>query len=672
MAEPAKPIRILQALSVSTIGGTEQMLLQLASRMDRSLFINHVSFLDSTGPVVQRFEQLGVQVHKLDGKGGLPGRIWRMVEIVRRYPYDIVHMYGFRISLIVRFAACLVQPRPFVIHGIRGFHVTEVEEISSLKTRVALAIERLGATLVDAYIANSFGAVTFLCSRGLPKEKFIVIPNGIDVSEWNGQAVRPVKGPPKIICVANFRPIKRHCDLIEALALVRQRGVRVQCLFVGDGMTRQEAETLARERGLGEAIEFLGRRAPEEVKDLLRRADIFVLQSLWEGLPGSIMEAMAAGLPVVGTDVNGINELVIDGETGFLVPPKEPAALAERIEVLVKDPYLRRRMGKAGRLRIMREFSLEKMVHNYERVYADLVKRNLQITKTNPGDLATKTQVFDRLGNAKTIKRTQQSFGYQWTVFGEMADQFQEDFLNYIYPITPEFFVGKWGLDAGCGFGRHLYYASRFGAKMVGLDFSHAIKRAREITDGLEDVQLIQGDLQMPPFRLRSFDFVYSIGVLHHLPDPERGFRSLLPLLRPGGVVFIWVYSKSRRFSNGFLEAVRALTSRFPLGLARMLSLAGALLDWWLFILPYRLGRRLFGRAIDRVVFPRIKLYARYPFQVVYADWFDRLSAPIRHYFNGEELAEWAAGAGLLNVKISPTGLYGWRMYGELPDKREK
>lgn len=267
------------------------------------------------------------------------------------------------------------------------------------------------------------------------------------------------------------------------------------------------------------------------------------------------------------------------------------------------------------------------------------------------------------------LKRTQRSFGYQWTRFGEMQDQFKEDFLHYIHPISPDFFEGKRGLDAGCGFGRHLYHARRFGAKMIGLDFSHAIKRAKEITDGLEGVHLIQGDLQMPPFRLRSFDFVYSIGVLHHLPDPEGGFHSLLPLLRPGGAVFIWLYSKSRRFSNTLLEAVRALTSRLPLSLTRVLSLAGALIDWWVFILPYRFGHRLFGPAIDRVMFPRIKRYARYPFQVVYADWFDRLSAPVRHYFDGEDLTEWAARAGLVNIRISATGLYGWRLYGEIPIK---
>lgn len=264
-------------------------------------------------------------------------------------------------------------------------------------------------------------------------------------------------------------------------------------------------------------------------------------------------------------------------------------------------------------------------------------------------------------------ERSRRSFGYQWTVFGEMTEQFEADFLNYIHPLSPEFFRGKVGLDAGCGFGRYLYYAASFGARMVGLDFSRAIFRAREVTRGLNGVSLIQGDLLSPPLRPRTFDFIYSIGVLHHLPDPEAGFRSLLSLLRPGGSVFIWVYSRSRAATNAALEAVRPVTSRLPLPAIRALTFLVAMLDWCGFIVPYRLARRLFGSLIDRFVFSRIRIYARYPFQVVAADWFDRLSAPIRHYFDPQDLQAWAARAGLENIRISATGLYGWRLYGELP-----
>lgn len=265
-------------------------------------------------------------------------------------------------------------------------------------------------------------------------------------------------------------------------------------------------------------------------------------------------------------------------------------------------------------------------------------------------------------------ERTRRSFGYQWTVFGRMTEQFCRDFLNYIYPLSEDFFVGKRGLDAGCGFGRHLYYAAEFGAEMTGLDFSGAIFRAAEITAGIPNVALVQGDILTPPFRQRSFDFVYSIGVLHHLPDPEGGFQALLPLVRPGGFIIIWVYSKSRRLTNMLLEAVRKTTARLPLRVTRILALAGALVDWCGFIVPYRVLRLVVGPVVDRWTLARIKLYAAHRFQVVYADWFDRLAAPVRHYYDRDDLVDWARRAGLIDTKISSTGSYGWRLLARVPD----
>ena len=380
---PTAQVRVLQALTTGDPGGTELMVFRLLRQLDRARVMSDVTFLDGFGPMTRRFQEIGVPVHDLSGKGGHLGAVPRLLQLLRARRYHIMHVYGFRMSLLGRLVAHTIRRRPIIIHGIRGLHVTEGEEIDTLKTKVALGIERIGSRLIDAYIANSHGAVNFLTSRGLPQRKFFVIPNGIDVSDWNRQRERPLQKVPEIICAANFRPIKHHCDLVEALAILRINGMRLRCSFLGDGPTRQDVESLARARGLNEFIEFLGKREPEEVEDLLGASDIFVLPSLWEGLPRSVMEAMGAGLPVVGTDVNGINELVINGETGFLVPPKDPAALADGIEKLVRDPDLRRRMGEAGRLRITREFSLENMVRSYEHVYKELVQRKLE---TVPSD----------------------------------------------------------------------------------------------------------------------------------------------------------------------------------------------------------------------------------------------------------------------------------------------
>ena len=266
----------------------------------------------------------------------------------------------------------------------------------------------------------------------------------------------------------------------------------------------------------------------------------------------------------------------------------------------------------------------------------------------------------------RQLDRTRESFGYQWTTFSEMVCDFQDNFWNYLYPATPDLFRGQLGLDAGCGSGRHIYHAAACGTEMVGMDFSRAIDSTQRNTRHLRHVHLVQGDIYAPPFAEGAFDFVYSIGVLHHLPDPARGLRALTPLLRPGGSIFIWVYSRNRRVVNLLLEIVRTATTRLPYALVNALSFVGAAVDQYCFVLPYRALRRIpkAGPLIDALMFPRVKMYSAYPFAVLHADWFDRLAAPIRFYYSEEEVERFVQEAGISDVKVTPTGLYGWRANG--------
>ena len=268
---------------------------------------------------------------------------------------------------------------------------------------------------------------------------------------------------------------------------------------------------------------------------------------------------------------------------------------------------------------------------------------------------------------ARAQARTQKSFGYQWTKFSQMSCDFRENFLNYAYPLDENFFKGKTGLDAGCGFGRHIYNAAKFGAEMIGLDFSAAIESSYENTKGMPNVHLVQGDIYNPPFKPGVFDFVYSIGVLHHLPNPQKGFKSLAPCARKGGQIFIWVYSSKRRFLMTILESLRGLTSRIPFYMLKNICFMAALFEWIFFIIPYKaLSKNKFtARFLAARIFSRIKMYSCYPFQVSYADWFDRLSAPIRFYYNDRQIEKWFREAGLKNVRISETGSYGLRSIGE-------
>lgn len=264
------------------------------------------------------------------------------------------------------------------------------------------------------------------------------------------------------------------------------------------------------------------------------------------------------------------------------------------------------------------------------------------------------------------IEKTRKSFGYQWTVFREMVIDFRENFFYYIRPLDEGFFKGKLGLDMGCGFGRHIYNAALFGAEMVGVDLSDAIESTAENTRELPNVHLVQADVYHLPFKPGVFDFAYSIGVLHHLPDPERGYQSLLPIVKPGGSVFIWVYSKKRAVVNAILESARAVTTRVPPKVQQALSFSFAAVDWWV-IKAYQGLANIpgVGGVMRKLPLPRLRLYTHYPFQVVYADWFDRFAAPIRFYYDENDLSGWVSRAKLTRTSISPTGLFGWRAYGE-------
>jgi glycosyltransferase involved in cell wall biosynthesis len=164
---------------------------------------------------------------------------------------------------------------------------------------------------------------------------------------------------------------KGHRFLLEAAALLKQRGHRLRYCFAGEGLQRGRLEALARERGLEGEVGFMGFVA--DIPDFLSRIDIFVLPSLYEGLGVAVLEAMAAAKPVVASRVGGLPELVADRETGFLVPPGDAAALADSIGRLVPEQILMDAMGERGRERVEQLFTLERMAARNEEFYYDLL-----------------------------------------------------------------------------------------------------------------------------------------------------------------------------------------------------------------------------------------------------------------------------------------------------------
>jgi SAM-dependent methyltransferase len=256
---------------------------------------------------------------------------------------------------------------------------------------------------------------------------------------------------------------------------------------------------------------------------------------------------------------------------------------------------------------------------------------------------------------------TARSFGYEWHRFPEMHEEWEKQFLNYMHPHAAGFFPGKKILDAGCGNGRFAYYAAKYGAEVWAIDLGPAVEVARRNTQS-HNVHVVQADLHNPPFAFESFDFIYSIGVLHHLPDPEAAFQNLLRFLKPGGVVQIYLYWKPERrpikaaMLSG-ITAVRRLTTRLPYRAIYALAYPMAMAGFTFFVWPYRVLRRfsLFNRVAEDIP---LKQYADLPFRVCVNDQLDRFSAPIENRYTRQDVQNWLARASLEAPSVGEN--FGW------------
>jgi glycosyltransferase involved in cell wall biosynthesis len=232
----------------------------------------------------------------------------------------------------------------------------------------------------DLVIANSEAVrQDVLHTEGMPAEKVIVIHNGLETDRYRQprnsslrQSVVAEAGPVAVV-VANFIAYKGHRYFLEAWSRVVASHPHAVALLAGDGPERPACEAIANELGISRRVRFLGTR--HDVPALLAAADLLVHPSLEEGFCNAIVEAMAAGLPVVATSVGGNPEAVVDGETGYLVPPRDAAALAEAITRVWSRADGGRAMGQAGSARARTEFDVGRMVSAYETVYANLLAR---------------------------------------------------------------------------------------------------------------------------------------------------------------------------------------------------------------------------------------------------------------------------------------------------------
>lgn len=256
-------------------------------------------------------------------------------------------------------------------------------------------------------------------------------------------------------------------------------------------------------------------------------------------------------------------------------------------------------------------------------------------------------------------------FAEQWKRYDEKREEYRQQFLDWIAPVQPEFFKGKVVLDGGCGKGRHLLASATFEPELViGVDLGEAIYVAREATRNQENVQVVRGDMLCLPFKEGVFDYGYSVGVLHHLPDPQGGFNSVVKALKPGGHVSAWVYGyENNEWIVSFVNPIRKhLTNRMPRPLLKALS-------WFLGGVVLAVTRGIYKPW--NKFFPQIRLFyqdyllyiADFPHGEIENIVYDQLNPEIAYYLPKETFEAWFTQ--LEDVSIEWHNRNSWRGFAK-------
>ena len=370
---PAAPYRVAYVIGELGKGGAEYQLHELLRHLDRGIFVSRVFALTPGGWWAEPIRALGVPVVEIPRRSSADlTRLIRLRRALRAFGPHILHTVLWSGNVYGRTAS--------VGLGIPVRIAAERNVIRRPGWQVA--VERLLDRATDCYLVNCAAVADELARHeGLPRRKMRVIPNGIDVARLPAFTLdrRPARiaaglDPERRVVaqVGRLAAQKDHRTFLAAAATIAGRLPDVDFLLVGAGEERVALEAEARRLGLGSRLRFTGQR--DDVPALLGAVDVLTSTSLYEGFPNVVLEAMAAGAVAVGTDVGGCRELVVAGETGFLVPPRAPAAVAEAALRVLTDGGLARRLAQAARRRVESEFAVEAMAERTAAAYLALLR----------------------------------------------------------------------------------------------------------------------------------------------------------------------------------------------------------------------------------------------------------------------------------------------------------
>lgn len=374
-------IKILYVITALNIGGAEMMLYRMLRQVDQVRFDVSVAVLMNKGPVGEMIEKdLNLPVRCLGVSNIISAflGVFRLIHFIKANSVQVVHSHMVHANIMCRIAR-LFCFFPVLISTIHNY-----EEKGRKKTaRCRELAYRVTDPLCDltTQVSRS-GLAKYVAIKAVPESKIAYIPNGIDVSYYdvNEDRSREVKKELGLVdhlvflAVGSLTLQKDYPNMLKAFSMIRAKVPNVVLVIAGIGLLESELKELSRKLDLSDAIHFLGLR--NDINILMNMADFFVMSSAWEGMPIVLLEAAASGLPIVATDVGGNRDLVLDGESGFIVPPEDPGALAKAMGNMYEMQREERElMGFKGYEYVKEHYDLEKITKEWEEIYHNLLAK---------------------------------------------------------------------------------------------------------------------------------------------------------------------------------------------------------------------------------------------------------------------------------------------------------